>query len=142
MKNSRRYSLFLSCVMACGLPVALTAQNTASQDMHQAGQDTKTAAKDTGSAVKKGSTKTYHATKKGATVVADKTKEGTTTGYDKTKEGATKGYDKTKEGVEHVFHPKGAKASEQEDAIKESHQKANDNERESTQKLIDSRKPQ
>src|SRR5271163_2671505 len=120
--NSRCYGLLLSCVMACSLPSTLTAQNTAGQDAQQAGQDTKNAAKDTGSAVKKGSTKTYHATK-----------EGTTTAADKTKEGTTKGYDKTKEGVEHVVNPKGVQASKQNDAVKESHQKANDNEKENTQ---------
>ncbi len=91
--------------------MALHAQDaTPKQDMKSAGTDTKDAAKDTGHAVSrttsKGYHKTTHATKhayhKTAAATdksADKTKSGTTKAYDKTKTGTAKAYDKTKDAT-------------------------------------------
>jgi hypothetical protein len=121
-------SRFVQCVasfaVASGVVLAaapLGQAQTAGQDIHNAGTSTTNAAKDTGSAVKKGTTTGYDKTKqgtktaakdtgsavkKGTTTGYDKTKQGTKTVADKTKEGTVKGYDKTKEGVQHVVGAK------------------------------------
>ena len=67
---------------------ALFAQTTPSQDIHRAGQETKDAAKDTGSAVKKTTKKTARRVKKGTKKVVNK-------GADATERGASKVKDKT-----------------------------------------------
>ncbi len=64
-------------VVAVFSVAGMFAQDTAKQDMKNAGQDTKEAGKNTGKAVKKGATKSTHAVKKGvhkgATKVSEKT---------------------------------------------------------------------
>jgi len=66
----------------------LFAQSTPSQDIHRAGQETKDAAKDTGSAVKKTTKNTAHHVKKG-------TKEALNKGASATERGANKVKEKT-----------------------------------------------
>jgi hypothetical protein len=60
------------------------AQDSAKQDMKDAGHETKQAAKDVGSATKKTAKKAGHKVKKGAHKAAQKTKEGAQKVEDKT----------------------------------------------------------
>jgi len=60
------------------------AQDTAKQDMKNAGTETKNAAKDAGKAVKKGSRKTTHAAKKGVNKSAGAVEKGAAKVKDKT----------------------------------------------------------
>ena len=75
-------SLLLSLVLTCAPVIA----QTASQDMKNAGTETKNAAKDTGHGVKTGTEKAY-----------DKTSSGTKTAYHKTANGT-----KTARSEEHT----------------------------------------
>ncbi len=127
--NSLRISKALASLMlasALAVPSIALAQ-TAGQDMHAAGTDTKDAAANTGHAVKRTTKKGYHKSKRGTAKVAGKTKEGGTIAVDKTKEGTVKGYDKTKEGVEKVFGDKHEKATAAHDTAKNAHMTAKDN---------------
>ena len=90
-------SMLLASAMLCGAGVTVLAQDTAGQDMKNAGTDTKDAARDTGHATKTTTKKVYHHTKSGTHTAYDKTKEGTHTAADRTKEGANKAGDRTKE---------------------------------------------
>lgn len=69
------------------LPVGALAQS-ASQDMHNAGENSKAAAKDTGRGVKKGTKKSAHATKKGTKKAWNKTKNTTSGAVNGGKAGA------------------------------------------------------
>jgi Ni/Co efflux regulator RcnB len=81
-------TLLLSIAL-CAPALAMPAQDqSASQDMKDAGHETKDAAKDAGRATKKTAKKTGHAVKKTTKKAAHKTAE-------KTKEGAQKVEDKT-----------------------------------------------
>ncbi len=127
--NSLRIPKALASLMlasALALPSCALAQ-TAGQDMHAAGSDTKNAADNTGHAVKHTTKKTYHKSKSGTAKVAGKTKEGGTIAVDKTKEGTVKGFDKTKEGTEHLFGAKNHSATVAHDNAKNAHMTAKDN---------------
>lgn len=78
MKTAKLFSAtLLAAALACA-PALAVGQNsdkdTARQDAHRAGQDTKNAARETGHAVKNGTKHAYHKTKHGAKKVAHKTK--------------------------------------------------------------------
>jgi hypothetical protein len=65
---------------------ALFAQSTPGQDMRRAGQETKDAAKDTGSAVKKTTKSTAHKVKRGTKRTVNKGAAATERGASKVKE--------------------------------------------------------
>ena len=71
----------------------IAAQDTAKQDMKDAGSDTKNAVKKTG-----------HGIAKGTKTAATKTKDGTEKAAKATKNGTVKAYDKTKDGTKKVVH--------------------------------------
>jgi len=80
----RQLSTLLLAAALCGGANLLIAQEsssgqgtTASQDMHNAGRDTKNAARDTGNATKKGTKKAWHKTKRGTKKAWHKTKNTT-----------------------------------------------------------------
>lgn len=77
-----------SVLLTAGLSVAMLSGTaigqTAGQDMHDAGHDTKAAAKDTGHATKRTTSKAYHKTKRGTKKVYHKTENGTRTAVHKT----------------------------------------------------------
>ena len=129
MKTSRFASwlTFFAFAFTLFLPIGSTAQ-TAAQDMHKAGAETKDAAKDTGHAVKSGTHKAY-----------DKTKEGSTVAADKTKETSVKGYDRSKEGVQTVVKPNAAQKSKVTDRTRETNMAAHDNVKQDQQKIDDSK---
>ena len=104
MKIFRFTTAFASLVLASnfGAPLASFAQ-TAGQDMHTAGTDTKNAAGDTGHAVKTGTTKGYHATARTKRTVTNKTVNGTRTVAHKTADGTRTATDKTVDGTKKVF---------------------------------------
>lgn len=70
--------MIIGTMAAFGL-TGVFAQDTAKQDMKQAGQDTKDAAKNVGSATKKGAKKAGHTVKKGVHKGASKVEEKTRT---------------------------------------------------------------
>jgi hypothetical protein len=96
---------FLAAALACAPSLVFASQSsshedTARQDMHKAGRDTKNAAKDTGHAVKNGSKHAYHSTRNGTKKGWNKTKSGSKKAWHKTK-GATKGaYNGAKNGAD------------------------------------------
>lgn len=99
MKTANLISASLLAAALAFAPVFATAgQSDARQDVDQAGQNTKNAAKDTGHAVKKGTKKAYHATKHGTQKAYDATKHGTKKAARKTK--GT--YDGAKDGAENT----------------------------------------
>ena len=63
-------------LLVLAVPGLLAAQDSAKQDMKDAGHETKEAAKDTGRATKKVAKKTGHAVKKATHKAAEKTEEG------------------------------------------------------------------
>ncbi|HWZ12958.1 MAG TPA: hypothetical protein VNX22_07465 [Acidobacteriaceae bacterium] len=67
----------LAGAVAVGMCGTVVAQETAKQDMKDAGHDTKMAAKHTGHAVKKGTKKAYHKTKSGVHHTAAKVEQKT-----------------------------------------------------------------
>ena len=72
-------AVLASSLAVCVPPLSAGAQESAKQDMHAAGQDTKNAAVSTGHATKRVAHKTAHGTR----VAARKTKNGTVTaGHD------------------------------------------------------------
>ena len=103
-----RYGIFLSMRMNRQFPALLpglllgaalaftpalgwsqtTTDQSAKQDMKDAGHETKDAAKDAGSATKKGTKKAYHKTKNGTKKGWDKTKNTTEGAVNGAKEGA------------------------------------------------------
>jgi hypothetical protein len=70
----------LSVAVFCGTAIG----QTAGQDMHDAGHETKAAAQDTGHATKRTTGKAYHKTKHGTKKVANKTENGTKKVWHKT----------------------------------------------------------
>src|ERR1700690_3281649 len=84
-KRAFSFSIFLLALMR---PSFLAAQDSAKQDIKDAGHETKDAAKDTGRATKKVAKKTGHAVKKTTKKAAHKTAA-------ETKEGGQKVEDKT-----------------------------------------------
>jgi hypothetical protein len=80
----RRFCLAVAVILAVGAITSLKAQETAGQDLKDAGHDTKQAAKKTGRATKKTAKKTGHAIKKGTNKAADKTEDGARKVKDKT----------------------------------------------------------
>lgn len=66
----------LAVFLFAAAPTHLLAQDSAKQDMKDAGHETKEAAKDTGHAVKKTAKKTKKAVKKGTNKAAEKTEHG------------------------------------------------------------------
>jgi ribulose kinase len=95
MKTTRQVSAFLLgaalvCAPALGFSQDSTPRqdNTAKQNMKNAGQDTKNAAKDAGQGTKQGTKKAYHKTKSGTKKAWHKTKNTTTGAVNGGKEGA------------------------------------------------------
>src|ERR1700691_6082721 len=86
--------VILGAVLVCGPALAVSQPTTprqddsAKQDVKDAGHATKDAAKDTGHDVKKGTTKAYHATKHGTKKAWHKTKDTTGGAVHGAKEGA------------------------------------------------------
>jgi hypothetical protein len=80
----RGFGFAAALVLAAGAIPSLKAQETAGQDLKDAGHDTKQAAKKTGTATKKTAKKTGHAIKKGTNKAADKTEDGARKVKDKT----------------------------------------------------------
>lgn len=70
----------LSLALCCGTAFA----QTAGQDMHDAGHDTKAAAQDTGHATTRTTSKAYHKTKSGTKKAYHKTTNGTKKTWHKT----------------------------------------------------------
>jgi hypothetical protein len=75
-------------LMAAGLGVAFVCSNavaqTAGQDMHDAGHETKAATVDAAHGTAHGTEKAYHSTKRGTKKVAHKTAHGTKKAWHKT----------------------------------------------------------
>ena len=90
-QNSRLLiAIFAACLMAApafAMPSLYSVQS-ASQDMKNAGQDSKDAAKDAGNGTKKGTKKAWHSTKKGTKKAYNKTKSTTQGAVDGGKQGA------------------------------------------------------
>lgn len=80
----QKLCLSLAFVLAFTATPSLKAQETAGQDLKDAGHDTKQAAKKTGKATKKAAKNTGHAVKKGTNKAADKTEDGARKVKDKT----------------------------------------------------------
>ena len=76
---------------------------TAGQDVHAAGSDTRNAAVDSGHAVKSGTSKGYHATARTTRTATHKTVSGTKTVAHKTADGTRTVTNKTVDGTKHVF---------------------------------------
>jgi hypothetical protein len=81
LKKAFSFSVLLLALMG---PSFLGAQDSAKQDMKDAGHETKEAAKDTGQATKKVAKKTGRDVKKGTNKAAEKTQQGTQKVKDKT----------------------------------------------------------
>lgn len=90
----------LACTPAISFGQSSSDKDTARQDAHRAGQDTKNAANDTGHAVKNGSKHAYHSTKNGTKKGWDKTKSGSKKAWHKTKNGTKGAYNGAKDGAE------------------------------------------
>ena len=65
MQRRTRFTLALTTALLLTSPAASLFAQTASQDMKNAGSDTKSATKSAGSGVSKGTKKAYHKTKSG-----------------------------------------------------------------------------
>jgi hypothetical protein len=81
LKKAFSISVLLLALMG---PSFLAAQDSAKQDMKDAGHETKEAAKDAGQATKKVAKKTGRAVKKGTNKAAEKTQQGAQKVKDKT----------------------------------------------------------
>src|SRR6185437_9721953 len=96
---SRSLGVLLASALICGAGLTVRAQdNSAKQDMKDAGSHTKDAARDTGQATKS-------KTKKGTKKTWNKTKSGTHKAWSKTKSGTHKAYDKTKDAGHDESNP-------------------------------------
>jgi hypothetical protein len=96
-------SIFLASSLALLLSASLAvAQSGATQDMKNAGTDTKNAAKETGHGVSTGTQKAYHKTTTGTKTAAHKTSTGTKKVYHKTASGTRTTADKTANGTKTV----------------------------------------
>ena len=135
MKNLKTLSVVLASALICGAGVTVRAQDTAQQDVKDAGHDTANAARDTGHATKHETKKAYHKTKSGTHRAADKTKEGTHVAADRTKEGAQTGADRTKEAFS------GRPSVTAKDKAHEQATKDRDKTREEDQKVNDQTPP-
>jgi len=94
MGTSRITHFLIAGALSVGMSAGLGFAQSASQDMKNAGHETKDAAVDAGHGTAKGTSKAYHATKKGAKTAAHKTAKGTETAADKTGDAAkTVGHD-------------------------------------------------
>lgn len=80
----RTVGFVLLGAMALVGPSIARSQESAKQDMKDAGHETKEAAKDTGRATKKTAKKTGHEVKKGTNKAAEKTEDGARKVKDKT----------------------------------------------------------
>ncbi len=104
MKLIHSGSALASLVLMAGFATSCSAlAQTAGQDMHTAGHDTRNAADDTGHAVKTGTRKTYHATARTTRTATHKTVHATRTVAHKTADGTRTATDKTVDGTKHVF---------------------------------------
>ena len=83
LKKVASYLMLSSLFIFTGASL-LAAQDSATQDMKDAGHETKNAAKDTGRATKKVAKKTKRTVKKGTHKAAEKTQEGAEKVKDKT----------------------------------------------------------
>ena len=95
MTTKRQLSaLFLGAALVCGPALGWSQEstpsqdNSAKQDMKNAGHETKDAANDAGNGVKHGTKRAYHKTKHGTKKAWHKTKNTTTGAVDGAKEGA------------------------------------------------------
>lgn len=97
MTGLKQFSTFvLTAALVCGPALVFGQQNhdnngqdqTAGQEMHNAGHDTANAARNAGRATKKGTKKAYRKTKKGTKKVWNKTKNTTRGAVQGGKEGA------------------------------------------------------
>lgn len=77
MQSKFMMRALLAGAVAVGMCGTVIAQETAKQEMKDAGTDTKNAAKHTGSGIKKGTKHAYHKTKHGVHKVAAKADEKT-----------------------------------------------------------------
>jgi hypothetical protein len=84
MRMLKRAFSFSILILALMGPSFLAAQDSAKQDIKDAGHETKEAAKDTGQATKKVAKKTGRAVKKGTNKAAEKTQQGAQKVKDKT----------------------------------------------------------
>jgi hypothetical protein len=84
----------LASSLALGLISGVGLAQSATQDIKNAGTDTKDAGKDVGHGVAKGTTKAYHSTAHGTKVAADKTADTSKTVAHKTSAGTKKTVDK------------------------------------------------
>ncbi len=66
MQHRRLFTFALTAAISLASPAAILLAQTASQDMKNAGSDTKSATKSAGSGVSKGTKKAYHKTKSGS----------------------------------------------------------------------------
>src|ERR1700733_11107675 len=80
----------LASSLALGLISGVGLAQSATQDLKNAGTDTKDAGKDVGHGVAKGTTKAYHSTANGTKVAADKTADTSKTVAHKTSAGTKK----------------------------------------------------
>lgn len=91
MKPAKLFlATLLAAALACAPGLAFAGQssphkNTVGNGVHKAGKDTKTAAKDTGKAVTKGSKHAYHTTKHGTKKAWHATEHGSKKAWHKTK---------------------------------------------------------
>lgn len=104
MKLSKLAARLVPSILLLGFvsQVSILAQ-TAGQDVHAAGTDTKNAAVNSGHAVKTGTVKGYHATARTTRTATHKTVNGTKTVAHKTADGTRTATDKTVDGTKHVF---------------------------------------
>lgn len=77
---------FALLISTAGFPAYCQDNQSAGQDMKDAGRETKNAAKDVGSATKKGAKKTGKAAKKGVNKGASETEKGANKVEDKTRD--------------------------------------------------------
>ena len=80
--------LLLGATLASGPALAWSAQDSAKQDMKDAGHETKNAAKDAAHGTKVGTKKAYHSTRNGTRKAWHKTKNTTKGAVNGAKEGA------------------------------------------------------
>jgi hypothetical protein len=90
MKTRSQFAAFVLGALLAGGPALGWSQDSAKQDMKDAGHETKNAAKDVGHGTKTGTKKAYNATKHGTKKAWHKTKNTTKGAADGAKEGANK----------------------------------------------------
>lgn len=90
MKTRSHFAAIVLGILLAGGPSLGWSQDSAKQDMKDAGHDTKTAAKDVGHGTKTGTKKAYTATKHGTKKAWTKTKNTTKGAVHGAKDGAQK----------------------------------------------------